>query len=277
MSDPVSQNMRELLEKMAANLGNSQASPFAHEIGTRSSSATDHVSRSSSGNRVESDNEVTEYFSVLLDNQFRALEQRTLNPLRSVVKRLEERCGRIEAILQEHSETKTVTVDLQQNGNKPPTSFILPTSVTASRKSATSASIPSARQGEKLTRREMKQAAELLNRINRIAPTIEDFSAAFPSHPANVESAPHHESRSRRQAASSDIASSWSGGSSPDSDSETGDDVDYECGAKYDARDMPEDTEARDRKRGNGTATEKVDVDKDPAAIRTLQPRPCHQ
>jgi hypothetical protein len=132
------------------------------------------------------------------------------------------------------------------------------------------------RQGEKLTRREKKEVAELLARIDLIAPTAVDFDAARPSHPFKIDPSPHHETLSHRQTADSERASSWSGESSPDVDSESGDHVDYKTVAKYDPRDMPEDTED-DRKRGQRLVMKKVDVDKDPAAIRELKPRPCHQ
>lgn len=273
MSDPVSQTMKELLERMAASLAGAQQSAAL------APAASHHTSLSTVPKHEESEDRLFGNLSALLESQLRSLEKRALDPLAKVVYqleercgRMEERCGRVEAMLVERAGKQTVTVDMNRNPKEAPS--LIPGAYPTTRQAVTTAATSTGRPGEKLTSREKKQAAALLRQLDRIAPTVADYDAWLAR---KVVPTVDSEPRTRQGTGNNEVASTSSGETSADSDSDRGDNADYKIGAKYDPRDMPEDTGNQDRKKGERPAVKKVDIDKDPAAIRTLEPRPCHQ
>jgi hypothetical protein len=272
MSDPVPQVMNELLDRMAAILVNQQRSPFAQDSGNRTAGASQQLSDSSSVRlQREIEDRVLESLSTLLDNRFRSLENGMLEPLREVVDQLGERCGRIETMLQGRSET--VTIDLHRNGNISSCKTSISPLITSIQQPAGNAASRNAGGGEKLIGREKQQATELHNRITRIAPTVYDLSASCPSQDLKSDTGPDQTARERHHPTCRGSVCSWTSSASACSDSEGGDfDINYTVGAKYD----PDDLGKKNRKKGNPLALKKVDIDKEPEAVRALKPRPCH-
>lgn len=273
MSDPVPQVMNELLERMAAILVNQQLSPFVHNSGNRVANASQQLSHSSSvPDQRECEDRLLEHLSTLVDNRFRSLENGTLEPLRKVVEQLGERCGRIEMILQDR--TETVTVDLHQHSKKSPSLTNSPPEISSIRRPAAPSIISTDGEGERFICREKQQSTDLLDRISRIAPTVDDLDTVSPPLSTKVDWTPASTPQDHEPVII-DRASSWSDASSSDNDSDGGNEADYRVGAKYDSRYAPEEAE-KERKSGIRRVLRKVDIDKDPAAVRALKPRPCH-
>lgn len=272
--------MKNLLERMSASLVSAQAPrPVQHPV-DHATAATERAPRSRPvQNQKNDEDQLVRHISALLDERLRTLEERTLKPLMAAVDRMDKRCARIEGMLQEQSDMKTVTVDLHQNGKRPPAGTLSSRSMNTSHPCDTSAltSTSATPKSEIMTRQEMQRAMELLTRLTRVAPSATDTSTP---HQTNVDTTPEYKNRPRRRRpASSDIASSWSGGSSSigDSESEQGSAVAARA-AKYDQRDIMADNGWQHGKSTGEKAVErKVEVHGDSAAIRTLEPRPCHQ
>lgn len=220
MTDPVFQTMRQLLESMVASLEADRASQSVIDPGNRAAPVSSPVTSrtpgpSPSANQREDEDRMVQQVSSLLDEKLRALEERTLRPILDAIDRLEQRCGLAEAVVEERSEMKTITVDLHQNGeNVPPT------------------------QG----------------------------SASL-----------YH--GTRNPSVQAEQAGPWSGDSSEgDLESEYSFEGDgHQTGKRYIPSDSSDDAEEEDYGKGiKALSKRKIDVDGDPSAIRTLQPRPCH-
>lgn len=179
MSDLVAHTMRELLERMAASLITQQPPPPLAQppAGDVASPSTPSSYLAPFSNQSSNEDRLLGSLSTLLDIQLQALEDRAVNPLKTLMKQLEERCGRLEALLREQSGTKTVTVDLQQAGKEAPPLVLMPGTYPTKQQPATPDPTPFGRKGEKLTRREKEQATELLSQLDLIAPTAANHDA----------------------------------------------------------------------------------------------------